>query len=60
MKTNNKKPDSALLRQFILLILTVLLTQSLHSQAVVEIHYLGHSAFVLEFDNGIRVVTDYM
>lgn len=24
-----------------------------------KIHYLGHSAFVLEFDNGITVVTDY-
>ena len=24
-----------------------------------KVHYLGHSAFVLEFDNGIRVVTDY-
>ncbi len=26
---------------------------------VLKIHYLGHSAFVLEFDNGITVVTDY-
>jgi len=24
-----------------------------------SIHYLGHSAFVLQFDNGISVVTDY-
>jgi L-ascorbate metabolism protein UlaG (beta-lactamase superfamily) len=59
MQTNNKKPASALLRQFIFLVLTVLLTQSLHSQAVVEIHYLGHSSFALEFDNGISIVTDY-
>ena len=27
--------------------------------AVVEIHYLGHSAFVLEFGNGVTIVTDY-
>lgn len=26
---------------------------------ILKIHYLGHSAFVLEFDNGITVVTDY-
>ncbi|MBN1648456.1 MAG: MBL fold metallo-hydrolase [Spirochaetales bacterium] len=25
----------------------------------VNIHYLGHSAFVLEFDNGITVLTDF-
>jgi L-ascorbate metabolism protein UlaG (beta-lactamase superfamily) len=25
----------------------------------IKIHYLGHSAFVLQFDNGITVVTDY-
>jgi len=25
----------------------------------VKIHYLGHSAFVLEFDNGVTVVSDY-
>jgi L-ascorbate metabolism protein UlaG (beta-lactamase superfamily) len=24
-----------------------------------RIHYLGHAAFVLEFDNGVRVLTDY-
>jgi len=27
--------------------------------AIVKIHYLGHSAFVLQFDNGINIVTDY-
>lgn len=26
---------------------------------ILKIHYLGHSAFVLEFDNGVTVVTDY-
>ena len=25
----------------------------------VQIHYLGHSSFVLQFDNGVTVVTDY-
>ncbi len=25
----------------------------------IKIHYLGHSAFVLQFDNGITIVTDY-
>jgi len=30
-----------------------------NSVPVLKIHYLGHSAFVLEFDNGITVVTDY-
>ncbi len=26
---------------------------------ILNIHYLGHSAFVLQFDNGISIVTDY-
>jgi len=25
----------------------------------VSIHYLGHSSFILQFDNGISVLTDY-
>ncbi|MBN2414990.1 MBL fold metallo-hydrolase [bacterium] len=29
------------------------------SLPLVRVHYLGHSAFVLRFDNGITVVTDY-
>jgi len=29
------------------------------TEPVLKIHYLGHSAFVLEFDNGISIVTDY-
>jgi L-ascorbate metabolism protein UlaG (beta-lactamase superfamily) len=29
------------------------------SEPKIKIHYLGHSAFVLEFDNGMTVVTDY-
>lgn len=31
----------------------------LAEEAKVDIHYLGHSAFVMQFDNGITVVTDY-
>ncbi len=26
---------------------------------VVQIHYLGHAGFILQFDNGIGIVTDY-
>jgi len=29
------------------------------SDAVIKIHYLGHASFVLQFDNGITIVTDY-
>ena len=29
------------------------------SQPEIKVHYLGHSAFVLQFDNGITIVTDY-
>ncbi len=29
------------------------------SEPVVKIHYLGHSSFILQFDNGISIVTDY-
>ena len=25
----------------------------------IKIHYLGHSAFIFEFDNGVKLVTDY-
>jgi L-ascorbate metabolism protein UlaG (beta-lactamase superfamily) len=25
----------------------------------IHIHYLGHSSFILQFDNGITVLTDY-
>ena len=28
-------------------------------QATVKIHYLGHASFILPFDNGISVLTDY-
>jgi len=29
------------------------------SEPEITVHYLGHSAFVLQFDNGIKIVTDY-
>jgi len=29
------------------------------SEPEIKIHYLGHAAFVLRFDNGITIVTDY-
>jgi len=28
-------------------------------QPVVQIHYLGHASFLLQFDNGVSVLTDY-
>ena len=29
------------------------------SESQIKIHYLGHSSFVLQFDNNITIVTDY-
>jgi L-ascorbate metabolism protein UlaG (beta-lactamase superfamily) len=29
------------------------------SQPIVHIHYLGHASFLLQFDNGVSVLTDY-
>jgi len=43
----------------ILLIINIGLLFAQSSNPIVKIHYLGHSAFVLQFDNGINVVTDY-
>ncbi len=31
----------------------------LSSEPAVRIHYLGHASFILQFDNGISVLTDY-
>jgi L-ascorbate metabolism protein UlaG (beta-lactamase superfamily) len=45
---------------FVTIILFLLFNS--HSNAaepILKIHYLGHSAFVLEFDNDVTVVTDY-
>jgi len=43
----------------LIIVLSVYSGLSHAEDAVVEIHYLGHSAFVLQFDNGINIVTDY-
>ena len=32
---------------------------SAQEEAWVKIHYLGHAAFVMEFDNGVKIVSDY-
>ncbi len=43
----------------ILVLFGILSGVSYSDEAVVKIHYLGHSAFVLQFDNGVNIVTDY-
>ena len=40
-------------------LLMLLLYSGLHATPEVSIHYLGHSSFILEFDNGVTVLTDY-
>ncbi|MFC1784778.1 MBL fold metallo-hydrolase [Candidatus Neomarinimicrobiota bacterium] len=42
-----------------LLILNVGFLKAQASDPEIKIHYLGHSAFVLRFDNEINIVTDY-
>lgn len=37
----------------------LLFSSNLDEKPVIKIHYLGHSSFVLQFDNGITLVTDY-
>ncbi|MEN8191768.1 MAG: MBL fold metallo-hydrolase [Bacteroidota bacterium] len=39
--------------------LQLLSSVNLDDETIVKIHYLGHSSFVLQFDNGITVVTDH-
>lgn len=41
------------------LFLSVVCIQAQSTDPEIRIHYLGHSAFVLQFDNGINIVTDY-
>ena len=56
MKTHLFKPF------FVSIIIFFFYCGTFHAQALeplVKIHYLGHSAFVLQFDNGITIVTDY-
>ena len=43
----------------IFLILNVGFVIAQASNPEIKIHYLGHSSFVLSFDNGINIVTDY-
>jgi L-ascorbate metabolism protein UlaG (beta-lactamase superfamily) len=43
----------------LLLSLMLFLPDTKSSDTIVKIHYLGHSSFVLQFDNGITVLTDY-
>jgi L-ascorbate metabolism protein UlaG (beta-lactamase superfamily) len=58
-----KKYPIVFIRQFRWLIASAYLSlQCLTTQSTepeVKIHYLGHSSFVIEFDNGITMVTDY-
>lgn len=44
---------------FMLLLYSGILHAANEDEATIKIHYLGHSAFVIEFDNGINIVTDY-
>jgi L-ascorbate metabolism protein UlaG (beta-lactamase superfamily) len=44
---------------FLIAILSLYSGVSHSEEVVIKIHYLGHSAFVLQFDNGINIVTDY-
>ena len=37
----------------------LLFSSNLDEKPVIKIHYFGHSSFVLQFDNGITLVTDY-
>ncbi|MBN1780781.1 MBL fold metallo-hydrolase [bacterium] len=41
------------------MIICILLVRAVLTAADVNIHYLGHSCFVLQFGNGISVLTDY-
>jgi len=45
----------------IIILIFQLSNQSLceENNPIINIHYLGHSSFVLSFDNGINLVTDY-
>jgi L-ascorbate metabolism protein UlaG (beta-lactamase superfamily) len=46
-------------RLLLIIIFTVSIYQPLSSQSSVKIHYLGHAAFVLDFNDGITVLTDF-
>ena len=43
----------------VVLIILLLFGGMLCAGPEISIHYMGHSSFVLEFDNGVTVLTDY-
>lgn len=53
MKHRNRK------RFAVVLMLFLLMNGSLLGAPEVSIHYMGHSSFLLQFDNGVSVLTDY-
>ena len=60
MKGHVLKTWTDILKWIILLCLLVVNVSAVDaSEPEIKIHYLGHSAFVLEMDNGMTVVTDY-
>ncbi|MFC2133658.1 MBL fold metallo-hydrolase [Bacteroidota bacterium] len=54
-----KKATSYLSLVLVSLIIVFICSSCATSTPEIKIHYLGHSAFVLEFDNDVTVVTDY-
>ncbi len=44
---------------FILIISSLIFSSLAAQEPEISIHYLGHSSFVIKFDNGISVLTDY-
>lgn len=55
-----QKPNRRIIGSVLFIITLCLCSGLSHAEdAVVKIHYLGHSAFVLQFDNGINIVSDY-
>jgi len=57
---NNHSSLSIIINSILIfLILNVGFLNAQASNPKIKIHYLGHSSFVLSFDNGINIVTDY-
>lgn len=55
-----QKPNRQIIGSMLFIITLCLYSGLSHAEdTVVKIHYLGHSAFVLQFDNGINIVSDY-
>lgn len=59
MNLSYVKYQSARAMQIILIIFVLSFSLFASEEAVVKIHYLGHSSFVMQFDNGVTVVMDY-